>query len=64
MFSLFPQATFGILDFGNAGVGVFLLELNLTSHLLAIYHPQRWGEAKLAPERPFSQRSRKENYHH
>lgn len=39
----------GILEFGQAGVGIFLFELNLTYHLFAIYHPQPRDEAKLEP---------------
>jgi hypothetical protein len=39
----------GILDFGLARVGIFLRELNLTSHLFEIYHSQRSGEATSVP---------------
>jgi len=39
----------GILDFGLAGVGVLLLEPNLTSHLDTNYHPERWDKAKSVP---------------
>jgi len=39
------------------------LELNLTSKGALIYHPRRWGKAKLVLERSFSQRSKKGNYY-
>jgi hypothetical protein len=57
----------GVLDFGQAGVGVFpevedtlvllrgllapfaWFQLKLTFDRAAIYHPQRWDEAKSAP---------------
>jgi hypothetical protein len=38
----------GLFDFGQAGVGIILLKPNLTSHLVAIYPPQRGDEAIVA----------------
>jgi hypothetical protein len=37
----------------------FLFLAALTSLQITFYHPQRWGEAKLADDRSFSQRNRK-----